>query len=109
MNFNRLPRRSSATIVQQMNCLSTKQMYKDFFAGKPLNIPAGSDQRSFDCEDQVNVDWDSDQLQDADNLIDQHFMREKFVEHFNPKSPASQDSAPSPTPADPAPTPAPAE
>ena len=105
MNFKSLPCRSSATIVQQMNCLSTKQMYKDFFAGKPLNIPAGSDQRSFDCESQTDVDWDSAQLQDADNLIDQHFMRDKFVEHFNPKSPASQDSAP----ADPAPSPAPAE
>lgn len=100
MNFSRLKKRSSATIVQQMNTISTKDMYRDFFAGKPLNIPAGSDQRSFDCEDQTKIDWDADTLQDSDNLIEQHFMREKFVEHFNPKSPASDPaSAPDPAPA----------
>ena len=97
MIFSKLPRRSCATTVQQMNCLSTKDMYRDFFAGKPLNIPAGSDQRSFDFSDQTQVDWDAPLLADADNLIDQHFMREKFVEHFNPKSPA-QEPAPVPEP-----------
>lgn len=107
MNFSRLPKRSSASIVQQMNTISTKDMYRDFFAGKPLNIPAGSDQRSFDCEDQTKVDWDSDSLKDCDNLIEQHFMREKFVEHFNPKSPvAGSDPVPVPEPV-PDPTPAP--
>lgn len=102
MNFYKLPKRSSATIVQQMNTISTKDMYRDFFAGKPLNIPAGSDQRSFDCSDQTNVDWDSDTLKDSDNLIEQHFAREKYIEHFNPKTSVQN---PDPTPAqDPAPT-----
>lgn len=95
MNFARLPKRSSATIVQQMNTISTRDMFRDFFAGKPLNIPNGSNQRSFDCVDQTKVDWDSDRLQDCDNLIDQHFMRDEFVEHFNPKSPAA-DPVPNP-------------
>lgn len=104
MNFSRLPKRSSATIVQQMNTISTRDMFLDFFAGKPLNLPSGSDQRSFDCDSQVDVNWDADTLQDAPNLIDQHFMRDEFIEHFNPKSPAAD---PAPAPADPAPAPAP--
>ena len=86
MIFSRLPKRSSATIVQQMNCITSKQMFLDFFSGKPLNIPPGSEQRSFDCEDQVDVDWDSRKVVEADNLIDQHFMRQSYLDALHPQT-----------------------
>ena len=97
--INKLPARSRQTIVQQTNTISTRQVFKDFFAGKPLNIPAGSDQRSFDFDDQTKVDFDAPRIKEAENLIDQHFMRERFMEHLHPTPPQPQD------PVDPAPAP----
>lgn len=98
--------RDCKTIVQQMNCYTTKQMFLDFFAGKQVSLPAGSDQRSFDFEDQSKVDWDAPSIHDSENLIEQHFMREDYIKHLHPDpalAPAG-DPAPAPAPAvDPAP------
>lgn len=106
MNFAKLPKRSSASIVQQMNFASTKQIFKDFYSGKPIDLPAGSDNRSFDFDDQTSVDFDKDFFREAVNLIDQHFMQQKVVDAFK-VSPAPAP-APVPDPA-PAPDPSPAE
>lgn len=104
MNFTRLPKRSCSSIVQQMNCASTKQIFKDFYSGKPIDLPAGSDNRSFDFDDQSSVDFDQDFFRDAENLIDQHFMQQKVVDSFK----VSPAPVPAPAP-DPASSPAPAE
>ena len=110
MNFSRLPKRSSASIVQQMNCASTKQIFKDFYSGKPIDLPAGSDNRSFDFDDQTSVDFDQDFFREAENLIDQHFMQQKVIDSFKVSSAPAPAPVPAPAP-DPAPStdPAPAE
>lgn len=89
----KLPARDCKTIVQQMNCYTTKQMFLDFFAGRQVSLPPGSDQRSFDCEDQTNVDWNAPSIQEAENLIEQHFERENYIKHLHP-DPAPADPAP---------------
>lgn len=106
--YRKLPARSGKTIVQQTNTINTRQVFKDFFAGKPLNIPAGSDQRSFDFDDQTKVDFDVPQIREAENLIDQHFKRAEFMEHLHP-TPPTPDPEPTPPTPDPEPAPSGAE
>ena len=77
--------RSTTSIVQQMNCYSTRQMFLDFYSGKKIDLPSGVDQRSFDFDDHAKVDFEAELLQDSPNLIEQHFMREKFMEHLHPE------------------------
>lgn len=85
--------RSSATIVQQMNCCTTRQMFLDFFSGKSVSLPSGSEQRSFDFDDQTKVDFDAPSISEADNLIEQHFMRETYMEHLHPTPPDTSDTS----------------
>lgn len=84
-----------------MNCYTTRQMYLDYFSGKSVSLPAGSEQRSFDFDDQTEVDFEAKTISEAPNLIEQHFMREAYTEHLNPKPPVDPPTPPvDPPPAD---------
>lgn len=101
MRLKKLPPRSTATIVQQMNTISTKKLIRDYMSGKPVDLPAGVDSSSFDFDDQTKVDWDTPLMTEAESLIDQYMNRDKFTEPFK----RSDQPAPEPAPAEPAPAP----
>lgn len=96
--------RSVETIVQQMNVVCTKDVLRDVANGRPLDINPGSQAKSYDFDDQTQIDWDKPQFEGFESLIDQHVNRSKIAEHLSPPAPKS-DPAPV---IDPAPTPDPA-
>lgn len=89
------------TIVQQTNCVNTKQLMRDLNAGKVLDMNPGSLSRSYDFPD-GSANFDQPRFEGFESLIDQHVNSDKISEHLHPTPPS--DSAPTP-PSDPAPTP----
>lgn len=101
--------RSTASIVQQMNTLSTADALRQIASGRMVDLPAGSAPRSYDFDDQTKVEFDAPrfgsfnnpQFDGFENLIDQSINASKIVEHLHPASPISSEtsiSAPSSAP-----------
>lgn len=93
--------RSTATIVQQMNTMSTRDALKKIANRAPLDLPSGTSPRTFDFDDQNNVDFDKSrfgpmsnpQFDGFENLIDQHCNAGKISEHLHP-TPLDPDPVP---------------
>lgn len=100
--------RSTATIVQQMNTISTRDALKKIANNAPLDLPSGTSPRTYDFDDQSNVDFDkprfgqmsNPQFDGFENLIDQHCNAAKISEHLHPTPPVAD---PLPPVADPLP------
>lgn len=93
--------RSTHSIVQQTNTVSTKQMLIDYHNGRGVDLPQGAIPKTYDCDSQAEVDFDSARFEGFESLIDQHCNANKITEHLSPPS-----SAPAPVP-DPVPVPVP--
>lgn len=102
----RLYHRSTATIVQQENGQTTRDILKGLSNGQGVDLNPGSQSRSFDCDSQRDVDFDKPIFEGFEDLMDQHLSKDKIYEHLHPQAPKDPPTPPAdpPTPKDP-PTP----
>lgn len=105
--------RSTVTIVQQMNTITTADALRQLASGKIIDLPAGSSPRSYDFDDQTKVDFDAErfgsfsnpQFDGFENLIDQSLNAGKIAEHLHPTPPTPPAGETSTPPAGETPTP----
>lgn len=102
----RIKPRSTVTIVQQMNTVSTRDALKRIANRAPLDLPSGTSPRTFDFDDQNKVDFDkplfgqmsNPQFDGFESLIDQHCNASKISEHLHPTPPVPDPVLPVPDP-----------
>lgn len=85
MRFRKIFPCDPKSSVQITNTVTTKQMIRDHFSGKSVSLPTGVDSRSFDFPD-GKVDFDATSINEAPDLIEQSFMKDRFYKHLHPDS-----------------------
>lgn len=101
--------RSTVSIVQQMNTLSTREALSKIANKSPLDLPSGTSPRTFDFDNQSKVDFDAPrfgpmsnaQFDGFESLIDQHCNAGKISEHLSPPPPPVPSIDPLVPPVDP--------